>query len=134
MICAGKNDMIFDTDVMIWAMRGNEKALKLLEETLDRSLSVVTYMELLKGASNKFYASEIHRIIKKHQFEIIQVSEKISHRALFYIEEYGFCSGMGVADAMIAATAAENNLPLCTANYKDFRQIKDLEVKVFKVS
>jgi predicted nucleic acid-binding protein len=133
MICAGRNAMIFDTDVMIWALRGDEKALKLLEETLERSISVVTYMELLKGASSKFHASEIHRTIKKHQFTVIQVNEKISHRALFYIEEYGFGSGMGVPDSLIAATAAENGLELCTANYKDFKQIRDLEVKVFKV-
>jgi len=126
--------MIFDTDVIIWALRGDEKACSLLDETKELALSVITYMELLKGASSKHHASEIHRIINKYEFNIMPVNENIGHRAFIYIEEYGFNSGMGVPDALIAATAAESGMILCTGNYKDFKEIKDLEVKVFKVS
>ena len=41
--------MIFDTDVMIWAFRGNEKALDAIDRAVMRSISAVTYMELLQG-------------------------------------------------------------------------------------
>ena len=39
--------MIFDTDVMIWFLRGNEKAVDLVEKSMPFSISIVTYMELL---------------------------------------------------------------------------------------
>ena len=45
--------MIFDTDVMIWAFRGNGKALDAIDEATTRSISSVTYMELLQGVRNK---------------------------------------------------------------------------------
>ena len=36
--------MIFDTDVMTWAFRGNAKALDAIDEATTRSISSVTYM------------------------------------------------------------------------------------------
>jgi len=45
--------MIFDTDIFIWAQRGNKKAAKLMEVSEERHLSVQTYMELLQCAKNK---------------------------------------------------------------------------------
>ena len=42
--------MIFDTDVMIWAFRGNDKALDAIDRAVMRSISAVTYMELLKSS------------------------------------------------------------------------------------
>ena len=45
--------MIFDTDVMIWAFRGNSRALKSIDDAGSRAISAVTYMELLQGVRNK---------------------------------------------------------------------------------
>ena len=45
--------MIFDTDVMIWAFRGNVKALNAIDAAAARSISAVTYMELLQGVRSK---------------------------------------------------------------------------------
>jgi predicted nucleic acid-binding protein len=36
------------------------------------------------------------------------------------------------ADALIAATAAENHIPLCTGDYHHFRSIRELELSVFR--
>mgnify|MGYP002627290594 CR=1 FL=1 len=41
--------MILDTDVMIWFLRGNEKAIDVVEKSMPFSVSIVTYMELLQG-------------------------------------------------------------------------------------
>ena len=51
--------MIFDTDVMIWAFRGNAKALDAIDSADTRSISSVTYMELLRGVRNKKELQEI---------------------------------------------------------------------------
>ena len=40
--------MIFDTDIFIWAQRGNKNAAKMMEKSEERLLSVQTYMELLR--------------------------------------------------------------------------------------
>ncbi len=45
--------MIIDTDVLIWYMKGNEKAYKTIEIANTFFLSVVTYMELVQGMRNK---------------------------------------------------------------------------------
>ncbi len=45
--------MIFDTDILIWVQRGNEKAANLIEKDKDKHLSIQSYMELLQGARNK---------------------------------------------------------------------------------
>ena len=41
--------MIIDTDVLIWYMKGNEKAYKAIETANNFFISVVTYLELVKG-------------------------------------------------------------------------------------
>ena len=45
--------MLFDTDVLIWYLRGNEKAALAIEKADARELSIISYMELLQGARNK---------------------------------------------------------------------------------
>ncbi len=45
--------MIFDTDVLIWALRGNAKAARVIEQADAREVAVISYMELLQGARNK---------------------------------------------------------------------------------
>jgi predicted nucleic acid-binding protein len=38
--------VIFDTDILIWIQRGNEKAAALVDKTSERYLSVFSQMEL----------------------------------------------------------------------------------------
>ena len=45
--------MIFDTDILIFVQRGDEKAANLIEKEKERFISVQTYMELLQNARNK---------------------------------------------------------------------------------
>ncbi len=124
--------MIFDTDVLIWIERGNSKAAKLVEAAEKRMISVQTYMELLQCAKSKAQHKIVRDFLAQSGFEILPFTENIGHRSSIYIEEYTLSSGLRAGDAIIAATAIENILPLATANQKHFRAIKDLELTIFK--
>ncbi|MFP4085019.1 MAG: type II toxin-antitoxin system VapC family toxin [Desulfonatronovibrio sp.] len=124
--------MIFDTDIFIWAQRGNEKAVKLFDKADERYLSVQTYMELLQNAKNKTQHKYTKDFLTTFGFIVLPLTENIGHRASIYVEEYTLSSNLGTGDAIIAATAVENNKPLASSNVKLFRVIKELQLKAFK--
>jgi predicted nucleic acid-binding protein len=132
MIYEEPDTMIFDTDIFIWAQRGNEKAAKLMEKSEERCLSVQSFMELLQCAKNKKQHKYIKDFLTSFDFLVLPFTENIGHRASIYIEEYTLTSGLRSGDAIIAATAVENNLPLVTSNVKHFKMIKELKLKSFK--
>ena len=124
--------MMYDTDILIWIQRGNEKAARLIEKDFEKYLSIQSYMELLQGAKNKAEQKHIRDFICSFDFSILPLSENIGHRALIYVEEYSLSAGMRSADALIAATSVEANLRLVTGNTKHFRAVKELQLKAFR--
>jgi predicted nucleic acid-binding protein len=128
---AGNASVLFDTDVFIWAQRGNLKAATLIEREHMRFLSVQTYLELLQDARNKPEQRTTKQFLVDLHFTILPLTETIGHRAMVYIEEYGLASGLRAGDALIAATATENNLTLLSGNGKHFKPIHDLRLRIF---
>ena len=124
--------MLFDTDILIWIQRGSHRAAGLVEKEEERCISVLTYMELLQGASNKRQHEHILDFLREFSFHVLPLNENIGHRAAIYIEEYSLSHGLRSGDAIIAATATENGLTLCTSNLKHYRPIKELKLRVFK--
>lgn len=124
--------MLFDTDILIWIQRGNGRAAALVEREEDRSISVLTYMELLQGATEKRQHSLILDFLREYGFRVLPLSENIGHRAAIYVEEYSLSHGLRAGDAIIAATATESGSTLCTSNARHYRAIKELNLKVFK--
>lgn len=123
--------MIYDTDILIWIQRGNKKAATLIEKDDDKYLSIQSYMELLQGAKNKTQHTYIKDFISEFEFSILPLTENIGHRALIYVEQYALSSNMRAGDAIIAATAIENNMSLVSSNMKHFKVVKDLQFKIF---
>ncbi len=123
--------MIFDTDIFIWTQRGNKKAAKLLEKTQEKYLSVQTYMELLQCVKNKTQHKHVKDFLSSFGFLVLPLTENIGHRASIYIEEYTLSSNLRSGDAIIAATAVENNMVLASSNVKHFKVIKELQLKAF---
>lgn len=124
--------MIYDTDILIWVQRGNAKAATLIEKDTDKYLSIQSYMELLQGAKNKAHHQYTKDFIHEFEFHILPFTENIGHRALVYVEQYALSASMRAGDAIIAATAVENNMILVSSNGKHFKVIKELQLKVFK--
>ncbi|MGZ7046592.1 MAG: PIN domain-containing protein, partial [Candidatus Aminicenantales bacterium] len=108
--------MLVDTDILIWVLRGSAKAAGFVDEIRDRHISVVTLMELLQGARDRRETRLIGGFVADLGFTTLPLSESIGHRAVVYMEGYALSSGLRVADALIAATAAENSLTLCSGD------------------
>lgn len=124
--------MLFDTDVLIWAFRGSPAAQKVIDDATGRCISAVTYMELMQDAKNKLEQRYIKQFLATLDFQILPITENISHRASIYIEEYALQTGISLADALVFATAFENSLCLCSGNRKHYQAISALETVFFK--
>lgn len=124
--------MIFDTDVLIWASRGDDQAEALVSAQTDRQASIVTMIELLEGAKSKAELLMIRRLFVDLEIELVPLSETIGYDAANLIEEHCLADGLRLEDALIAATARETAQVLATANVKHFRSIPRLELKPFR--
>lgn len=124
--------MIFDTDVLVWAERGNKKALEVIGDAEHPAVSIFTYMELVQGARSAKEVASVKEFLREGMFQVFPLTENIGHRALIYVEEYGPAFGVRADDAIIAATAIENNFLLVSGNEKHYRAIKELKFQRFK--
>lgn len=123
--------MIIDTDVLIWELRGNLKAQKLIHENIPFNISVITYIELVQGMKNKEELRKFIKQLAKWKVRIIQINPDISTRAMIYVEEYFLSNAMEMADALIAATCINESELLLTANEKHYKHIPNLEITKF---
>ena len=124
--------MILDTDVLIWYMKGNEKAYKTVENTKNFFLSVVTYMELVQGMRNKKELNELRKALHMWNSKIFYISEEISIKAMFFVEQHYLSHSIQLADALIGATAIAYGLPILTGNEKHYKILKDIQIKKFR--
>ncbi len=124
--------MIVDTDVLIWYLKGNENAFKSIEELNKFSISVITYIELVQGMRNKKELNSLRQTLKIWNTKIIYISEDISAKAMFFVEQHFLSHSMQLADALIGATAISCGEPVLTANDKHYKVLKDLQIKKFR--
>lgn len=98
----------------------------------ERCLSLWTYLELLQCAQNRQQHRYTKSFLKDLGFHTLPLSENIGYRAAVYIEEYSLSHGLRAGDAIVAATAAEHDLTLCTSNAGHLKPIRELKIKAFK--
>ncbi len=126
--------MTFDTDILVWYLRGNERARIFLSGIpfQRRILSVMVYFELLQGCRDSRELRTVRKFIQQNFSRVVHLSEQISHRALSLLERHALSHGIEGADAMIAATALVNRQSLATGNPAHYRALRGLEVITFK--
>ncbi len=112
-------------------MRGNEKAYQLIENSNNFFISVITYMELVQGMRNKQELIKLRKALNAWNAQILYVSEEISAKAMFYVEQHFLSHSMQLADALIGATAIAHGLPVLTGNDKHYKVMKDFQIKKF---
>lgn len=124
--------MLIDTDVLVWNLRGNERARSLLDSTPGFTISAVSYMELVQGLRNKSELRTLRQALHFWRASVLPIDSEISARAMFLVEEYSLSHNMQMADALIAASAQSSGLTLLTANDKHYKYVDGLDVSVFR--
>ena len=123
--------MIIDSDVLIWELRGNQKARDVVHASIPFRISVVTYVELVQGMKNKRDLSKFIKQLSEWDVDVVQIDQDTSTRAMIYVEEYSLSHSMELSDALIAATCVNNAEILLTANDKHYKFIPNIQVKKF---
>ena len=123
--------MLVDTDVIIWYMRGNQKAYEILNKNKGFKISVVTYMELVQGMRNKQELTLLRKALKNWETKIIYITEEISSKAMFYVEQHYLSHSVQLADALIGATAVAHGESLVTGNVKHYKIVKEINLTKF---
>lgn len=117
---------LVDTTVLIDHQRNRKEATKfLLREGL--RISYVSVMEMIVGARDGLMLTKNRRLTEG--FVIDWGSEEISKVAIELLQNYRIRMGMGMYDALLAATAVVRNLVLVTDNVRHFRGVAGLTVK-----
>ena len=121
--------LLIDTDILI-AVANNDSTAKARltndSQTFALTVSPITVMELTVGCRNKSELQALNRFLS--QFQVLTLTSNIGNRAIELLQSYSLSHGLLIADALIAATAIENSIPLLSKNQRDFRFIQELNL------
>ena len=126
--------MLIDTDVLIWYLRGEKKAVALIDHIGSFEVSAVSYMEILHGLRDKTELRAWKEYIKARGIQVLLIDHENTAKALYWTEEYALSHGLRLADALIAATADVYGKELLTGNTADYRFIPGLSLKPFRIA
>ncbi len=111
--------LLIDTDVVIDYLRGQIDAVTYIESlTNPLFLSVITVAELYSGVREGRERKALDGFLSA--FKVLTFSETVAVQGGLYRREYAKSHGVGLADALIAATAEANDATLVTLNKKHF--------------
>ena len=119
--------ILCDTNVIIEFYKGNQSILDALKSIGQENIvvSVVTSSELLYGALNK---AELNKIKKDlSNLTVLPIEPPTCQVFTDLMTAYSLSHNLTLPDALIAATAIANDLPLYTLNKKDFKFIEGLK-------
>lgn len=114
--------VLFDSDVLIDVLRKDavaEAVLTGLNSLGPLGISVVSRMETIRGCLNREVQQRAEKLLRR--FQVLALDADISRRADELVTRYYLSNNMGIADALIAATALEYDLPLVSKNQRDYR-------------
>lgn len=114
-----------DTDVLVDFLRGHSKAVAFVNAHHARIiLSSIVVAELYAGVKGDAESAILQDFISL--FRVVPVSAEIARAAGLYRRDYGPSHGVGLADAVLAATAQVENAELKTLNTRHYPMLQGL--------
>ncbi|RLC13744.1 MAG: type II toxin-antitoxin system VapC family toxin [Deltaproteobacteria bacterium] len=117
--------ILLDTDVLVDFFRGYGKAVAFVNTHSDRIiLSSIVVAELYAGVKGNAEQVFLENFVSL--FRVIPVSVEIAKAGGLYKRNYVNSHGVGLADAILAATAEVENAELKTLNIKHYPMFRNL--------
>ncbi len=121
-----RTSMLVDTDVLIDFLRGNDKAVTFFDEFSSHIiLSPIVVAELYAGVKGAEELSVLDNFVSL--FRLAPITAAIAKAGGLYKRDFGKSHGVGLADALLAATADAENAELKTLNVQHYPMIKGLK-------
>ncbi|MCD4762673.1 MAG: type II toxin-antitoxin system VapC family toxin [Desulfobacterales bacterium] len=117
---------LLDTDILVDFFRGYGKAVIFVNVNSSRIiLSSIVIAELYAGVKGESELTVLENFVSL--FRILPVTSEIAKTGGLYKRDYGKSHGVGLADAIIAATCEAENVELKTLNIKHYPMINGLK-------
>ncbi len=120
-----------DTDVLVDFLRGYQQAVDFINTNASQIiLSTIVIAELYAGVRGEQELTVLNDFVSI--FDVIPMNSEIAKIGGLYKRDFGKSHGVGLADAIIAATCHSKNVQLKTLNVKHYPMIKNLEPAYIK--
>lgn len=117
---------LLDTDVLIDFLRGYSNAVDFVAANSHKIiLSSIVVAELYAGVKGVTEQTALDNFVSL--FTVLPITSGIAKMGGLYKRDYGRSHGVGLADAIIAATCESENAVLKTLNVKHYPMIKGLK-------
>ncbi|MBW2030864.1 MAG: type II toxin-antitoxin system VapC family toxin [Deltaproteobacteria bacterium] len=117
--------ILVDTDVLVDFFRGHRKAMALINAHSARIiLSSIVVAELYAGVKGDAEQVALENFVSL--FRVVPVTSEIAKAGGLLKRDYGKSHGVGLAEAILAATADAENADLKTLNTKHYPMLKNL--------
>lgn len=124
-----KKRYLFDTDILIDCLRNKQKAVAFLEKAIAEKtcfISTINIAELYAGVREGKEQKLLEQFLTA--FETVDIDTVIAQTGGLYRRDYGKSHGVGLADALIAATADAYHAQLVTLNKKHYPMLENVQV------
>lgn len=113
-----------DTNVFSRIFAGDH-GIRNIVETSEAAIDATIFIECIQGSKSNTEKTMIRNYLSN--FPLLMITPEISAIAIGLIDRYSNSFGLALPDALIAASAIENDLVLLTFNTADFRFIDNLK-------
>jgi predicted nucleic acid-binding protein len=118
--------ILLDTDVLIDFFRGYGKAVAFVKKYNARIiLSSIVVAELFAGVKGDAEQAALQNFLSL--FRVVPVDTEIGKAGGLYKRDYGQSHGVGLADAILAATAEAEKAELKTLNTEHYPMLRGLK-------
>ncbi|AHB40192.1 TPA: type II toxin-antitoxin system VapC family toxin [candidate division WWE3 bacterium] len=122
---------LIDTSVLIEMQKHNSKVVSTFHKQIDSvQISRIAACEIVLGSRDRKERRINLNFIDS--MDIVEINKEISLLAFNLIIKYGLKTRLGIADALIAATAIINKNLLWTMDTKHFTPVKELNLFIPK--
>ncbi len=116
---------LVDTCILIDYFRGKNDAAKFFDNLKSPPfLSSLTVAELYAGVREGKERQLLDNLVS--QFPVLPLDNEVATKGGLYRRQYSKSHGVGMIDALLAATAEIKNIVLVTRNVKHFPMIEDV--------